>query len=295
MGQASISPNRRYTLVWQDAGWNGDAADPRGRYVLIDGERVLADARMDRPQHGKVADDGTFVLNDWETRGHLCGTFRAFRPDGSEILSHAFDANLYNNGLAQDGSMAVAQTCNAPGPDSSVLVAFDLRSGTVSGRWVPECGWANDYRFPGDGRVRLLRRDRLDVHYTLQGEFLDRRAWLADEIRRGNATVIRRVLAEGEAASGLTLEELAAGARTATLDEDVRFHADVYRLLGEIEEARLRPGEALEAYRRALAINPRVGVAKRAATLARGLERDVRADQAGSVGSIRASSGGGRS
>src|SRR3546814_4600282 len=87
---------------------------------------------MERPNDGKVADDGTFILNDWGSRDALAGTFMAFARDGRPILKRDYAANRLNNGLSPDGGLAVCQTANAPGsPDSSLLTVFDLTEARI--------------------------------------------------------------------------------------------------------------------------------------------------------------------
>lgn len=267
VGPRACSPNGRYTLLWSDRYWV-DGSLVGGRYFLVERDLVATGGSMERPQDGKVADDGTFILNDWGASDQLSGTFRAFRSDGSEILSRRFSANLLNNGLSRDGRLAVCQTCNALGsPDSSILCVFDLERRAEVASWVPESGWARGYEFPGGERIRMLRGDRPPLDYSLKGEFLDRRVWLEDEVHRGTLYVIRKALAEGEAAAGLPMDALRAGVARAIADGDQRFVADAWRLLGEIEEAAGDAAAALEAYEQALAINPKIGVAKKAASL----------------------------
>lgn len=268
VGERTTSPDGRYTLVWQDRYWM-DGVPVGGRYLLIDGDTVAVEGKMERPQDGKVADNGTFILNDWGDSQQLSETFHAFRCDGSPIVSRSYSANLLNNGLSRDGRLAVCQTCNAPGsPDSSILTVFDLAAGAEVARWTAESGWARGYEFPQGGeRVRMLRGDRPSLVYSLTGEFLDRCLWLRDEVSRGTLHVIRRALGEGEAATGLTVEDLRAGVRRALAEGDERFEAEAWRLLGEIEESAGHAGAALDAYDKALAVNPKVGVAKRAAAL----------------------------
>lgn len=270
----AVSPNGRYQLVWQDARSSPDGARLQGRYVLIDAGRVVVDRAMERPQDGNVNDTGVFILNDWGDRAELAGTFTAFSPDGRKIVSRAFGANLLNNGLSSDGRWGVCQTCNAPGsPDGSLLAVFDLEAGTCRSCWIPESGWADAYEFPGGDRIRMMRRHRVPLDYTLDGDFLDRQAWLRDDVANGNVFRIRLALREGEAITGLSLPDLAAGTRIAIAAAHDRFRADAYRLLGEIEEASNRPIEALAAYDQALALNAKIGIAKRAAALRRGHER----------------------
>lgn len=272
MGQLSTSPNGKYKLLWRDRGWNGNEADPFGRYVLLNDGKIVVDARMDRPQDGKVADDGTFILNDWGQRNDLAGTFHAFSADGREILCRSYSANLLNNGLSENGQLAVCQTCNAPNsPDSSILSVFELGAGKIIAEWTAESGWADNYEFADGDKVRMLRKGKLPLHYSLTGNFLSRDIWLKDEVSGGNLYVIRKALAEVNDSSAVTVQILRDGIQTAISKADNRSLADALRLLGEIEEAAGNPKTALEAYDKALSENPKIGVARKAAALRKSL------------------------
>lgn len=267
IGQHSSSPNGRFTLLWQDRA-SICGTTRCGRYILLDRGRIVLDFEMARPQDGKVADNGTFILNDWGASDELSGSFHAFSSDGRQIARRDFAANLLNNGLSNDGALAVVQTCNAPGsPDSSVLAVFDLITGKELACWQPISGWADGYEFPGGDRVRMLRRNRPSLDYRLDGEFLDRLLWYSDGVSRGEHHVIKDALENGEATTGLTSDELRRGIEVAVANADDRFMAQSLRLLGEFEELVGDERAALAAYRRALANNPRIGVAKRASAL----------------------------
>jgi len=62
---------------------------------------------MARPNDGKVADNGTFIFNDWGFGDGLKGTFRAFDSLGQNLIVRRFRANLLNNGISFDGRFAV--------------------------------------------------------------------------------------------------------------------------------------------------------------------------------------------
>lgn len=267
LGQTATSPNGRYRLVWRDRAVRC-GQDVGGRYVLLDGAELLVDGAIERPNDGKVADNGTFILNDWGSRNALTGTFIAFACNGRLILQRDYAANLLNNGLSPDGRLAVCQTANAPdSPDSSILTVFDLTEGRLRAAWRAESGWASGYAFPRDNTVRMLRGDCISLDYSLDGEFLDRKIWLKDEVARGTLHVIRIALADGATKSGLLLDDLRQGVLAMLATDDRRFDANAWRLIGEIEEEAGDLGAALAAYDKALAINRKIGVAKRAAEL----------------------------
>jgi hypothetical protein len=204
-GLFSRSPNRRYTLAWRDADETGSRGGARssglGQYFLLQDRNILVGGRMERPNDGKVADNGTFIPNDWEFSSGLGGVFRAFRADGKQIVSRPFKANLFNNGLSADGRLAVCQTCNSPDPDdASILAVFDLISGTEVASWRPESGWATFYEFPADGQtVRLGYADGSAFSYAIDGEFLDRVRWAEAELNKGNLFVVERFVKAADA------------------------------------------------------------------------------------------------
>lgn len=124
VGSYSRSPNGRFLLAWRDANDAGTRGGARssghGRYILIEDDVIVAEGRAERPNDGKVADNGVFILNDWLFFSErLEGVFLAFHKDGAPILSRRFKANLFNSGLSPDGRLATCQTCNADGEDGN--------------------------------------------------------------------------------------------------------------------------------------------------------------------------------
>jgi tetratricopeptide (TPR) repeat protein len=228
---------------------------------------------VERPNDGKVADNGTFILNDWEFSSELCGVFRAFRANGKEIVSRRFKANLFNNGLSADGCFAVCQTCNSPDPaDSSILAVFDLMAGTELASWHAESGWATFYDFPADHRtIRLGYSDGSRFSYTIDGEFLDRVQWAEAELNKGNLLVVERFVkaADGNASPELArrlIGSIDVALRNARTDES-RTRAWAYKLRGLCLEKQNELAEALRCYEKALALDPKIGVKRRAEQL----------------------------
>lgn len=281
-GPYQRSPNGRFILTWRDGndeGTQGGARDTgQGRYMLLDGDRIVCEGRMDRPNDGKVADDGTFVLNDWHFfTGELRGTFYAFRATGEVIVRCQFGANLYNSGVSADGRWACCQTCNSGSEsDSSVLTVFDLAAGQEVARWVPESGWANDYAFTADGQIILSYLDG-SAAYLLSGDFIGRQKWLDAAVAAGELRVIRTVLAEAPPVLPKDLaDRLVAACNTGLKKPQNRepsWQADGLRLKAEAYDRSGRLDKALECYDQALMHNPKVGVKRRVQQLRKQLSR----------------------
>jgi hypothetical protein len=282
-GQYFYSPNRRYTIAWRDSDVEGFVGGFRergeGDYLLLDGETVLTHGRLQRPNDGKVADTGRFVINDWLFGDGLKGTFYAFEPDGTLILSKRFHANLHNSGVSSDGSLAVCQTLQSDSTDANLLTVFDLSRKTTISQWRPQSGMANAYEFEVSNRRLFLvyrgpaYRDYPDPKwaYSFDGDFIDRDKWLGDKLKCGDfPTLIMTVrdllegaessLASAEARTLLNSVELAIKKGTYDYPD---WHAQALKLSGILHEQLGESHEAAELYERALSLNPKIGVKRR--------------------------------
>lgn len=276
VGCYSRSPNGRYLLAWRDANDAGSRGGAResghGRYLLIEDGLVVAEGRAERPNDGKVADNGAFILNDWLFYSErLEGVFLAFRKDGSPILSRRFEANLFNNGLAPDGSLAVCQTCNAEDDDGDRLTIFDLEAATELASVRPESGWARDYAFPTDRQsVELAYDGEVRFAYDLTGQFIDRRRWIAAGLAKGDVYLIQRLIAQAgptpdPADRAAWIEGL--GIALSRLADDPRQRALAFKLRGSCFDQDGASSLALADFDAALALDPKIGVKRRADAL----------------------------
>ena len=265
-GYSSRSPNGRYTIAWLDG---GPDQSRRGRWLFFDGEKVVAQGKMARPNDGKVADNGVFILNDWGAIETLSGALKAFGPDGKSIFTRKFKANLFNNGLSSDGRWAVCQTCNSENEDAGKLFLSDLAQGTELCSWAPESGWANGYAFAPDGQTLTLTYAQVGAfRYSFTGEFLDRTLWLSAGLQKGDLYIVRSLLDEaGDRPSPelirLLLPAIETGMKTIHPVQG-KTRAFTLKMRGQCYEAIAEPGKALEAYTEALTLDPKVGVKRRA-------------------------------
>jgi hypothetical protein len=278
-GSGVQSPNRLYTLLWQDSDPSrrvgGFRTAGEGSYRLLQGRKLLSHGHMPRPNDGKVADTGIFIFNDWGFGSGLHGTFRAFTAEGEEFFHRTFRSNLYNNGLALDGSLAVSQLCYGPNQSGGTLMVFDLREQRLIAQWVPDTGWAERYTFePALGQIGLVYPNGTTVTYTLKGQCLDRGAWEQAQVASGSGFMVldlaqRKLLALPTPAPPEVTAEIHALLDSAwdRLAEYPAFRAKVERFRGELAEACGDPAIAIAAYQRALQLDPQVGVKRRLVSL----------------------------
>lgn len=281
IGHQAVSPNRRYRLIWADrtpdGSRGGNRSDGHGSWSLLLDDRIVTTGSLERPQEGCVADNGIVILHDWMFGEGLKGRFVAFAPDGTQLVTQQFAANLMSNSLSPDGQFAICQTANAPGSaDSCRYMLFDLAAGSEMARWEVETGWAEHYEWDcEDRRVYLCMKDGERACYDFTGTMVEREAWQLRRIGAGDLNVIQSVLVATSANDHPLRSEIIAGLGVAARDSEVWQQARAHRLLGELHEQAGEIAQAVKAYDDALTIDPKVGVARRVEQLRKTLGTTV--------------------
>lgn len=269
VGHQARSPNRRFRLIWADRTPDGLRGGNResghGSWSLLLDDRIVSSGKLERPQEGKVADNGTFILHDWMFGHGLHGRFVACDSHGQTLIAQQFSANLMSNGLSPDGRYAICQTANAPGSDDSCrYMLFDLEAGREIARWEVETGWAEGYKWDCDaGRVVICLKDGEQAIYDFTGTMVDRGGWLRRRIAAGDLGVIKDVLSSQVSLDREMRQDIAAGLRRAAREGEIWSQARAFRLLGELHETEGELEKAVKAYDDALRLDPKVGVARR--------------------------------
>lgn len=282
-GPFSESSNRRYLVAWSDydpsSRRGGFREEGLGTHILAEYGNVVAIGKAERPHDGKVADNGTFIFNDWMFGEGLKGTFLAFDKNGNNILRHRFSANLFNNGISYNGEYAVCQLCNSDTEDGSVLAFFDLREGKLVWKKVPITGWADEYRFDVEKRLLILSyRENDQFTYNFDGALLDHVKWEKAFFERATGfelhiraketlALAKRV---GDQSDFMSILELLKIALQRGMDQYPNEQGAIYRTMGEINEMLGESTEALTLYERALSLNPKVGLKRKIATMKAG-------------------------
>lgn len=283
MGQGRQSRNKRWVVGCMD---RPPLSNPRpghldGRAVLVDypADRVGALVTgLSRPMECAVSDEGIFVVDDstWE-RG-ISGDVRVFDAAGRELFRRQYEANVYNLDISKCGRYVVVQTANSSHADGNLLEVLNVDGGAILFSTSPDTGWADSYAFAvsDDGSLKYLTV----VHKTLgrfrygpTGEFLDSESFRGARLEKGGPeSRILGARAAMDAAGGnqQKIEEalLAVSGALQQLSSNAGDHQAVgLRVQGEALEALGRSTEALASYDAALALNPKIGVARKATAL----------------------------
>lgn len=272
-GQYSESPSGVFLIAWSDfdqsRGVGGFRERGEGTYVLAENGKAIRSGQVQRPNDGKVANNGTFIINDWMFGEGLKGIFYAFDMSGRQLVKHRFSANLFNNGMSEDGRYAVCQCANSDTEDGSVLAFFDLEKGSLLWKIQPESGRADSYYIDCVKKELLLGyRERGKYRYSFAGHFIDKDKWEVERIDYASAfelSIIAKerykektsALSEADAQEILLLFDRAL---KKGLDEYPNEKASVYRTMGEVKEFLGKTTEAIQNYELALELNPKVGI-----------------------------------
>jgi len=278
IGDKNASHNSKFTITCSDfcesSGSGGFRNSGDGQYALFENGRRVLQGKLQRPNDGKVANNGTFIINDWMFGEGLKSTFYAFDRQGKIILKRYFKANLFNNGISQDGSFAVCQTCNSDNEDGNTLNLFALLTGNQLWQIKPETGWADSYEIDTvNSFLYVVHKDLGKFRYNFKGEFLDADNWKRNKIEKGNPYELLTfaklafdeckkdgTFAERKQEISSLCERALEGFATMGGPNIDIYKAQVYRLIGETYEMSGERNYTIKYFEMAMALNPKVGV-----------------------------------
>lgn len=133
--QYTTSDNRRFLLAFHDGchslGISGFKNKGLGTYFLFDDKKLVLNGELERPNDGKVSDNGNFVFNDWLFTEKTKSQGAIFDVVNSKFTRISFSANLFNNCISSSGKFAAFVTCNSRTSDASCLFLVDIDNGQV--------------------------------------------------------------------------------------------------------------------------------------------------------------------
>lgn len=270
----SRSTSRTFALLWRDASDDGSAVGHRtvgpGRYRLIEnGVGLRCEGRLERPNDGHVANTGTFILADWLFTDDLRARLHVLAADGTELIRRECAANVSASFMDDEGLFAAAQLASNPSDngDDERFVVFDLSS--RSERWSKalEVGRAEGVEFDAAASAVWVTTGTFGrVRYNLADGSVDTAALRATLFQTGSGFDIL-ALVEDEIAVGVEPDrrEALVGACLRASDQlgtYPRHAARALRIAGELLES-TDPSRTLVYWERAIAMDPKVGLAKR--------------------------------
>lgn len=277
MGVYSTSPNGRWLVSWSDSDpaqreRGGARESGEGVYLLYDksAQRVVVRGRMPRPNAGLVANNGTFCLEDRDFGSVLSGTLRVFASNGQSLAQVPVTANIVKSALSENGAYALIHTAQSPTDDGVKLILIDLLAGEPLYRVTPNAGWADRYEIDEEqGRVIAHLPGLGEFSYGPDGAFRDEEKLhraLLDSPRYEHAIPAAGKLLDQPDLTEETAREalrILLRARKHGADWADSWNARSLKLIGQAHEALGEIRDAIEAYDKALGLDPKIGVKRK--------------------------------
>lgn len=157
--QYSKSSNGKYILAFTDSdvskGISGHRKTGKGYYFLFAHNVLTIMGRLERPNDGKVADNGRFIINDWLFTDETKSIGYAFNYDGEKIIRKRFKANLLTNALSNSGQFALFITCNSSLGDNNIIILTDLTDGKII--------WRKYFGIQGFDNFLISDNEKIDI------------------------------------------------------------------------------------------------------------------------------------
>ncbi|KZX17193.1 hypothetical protein [Methanobrevibacter filiformis] len=186
-GFYNISENKKYIVSWLDCSEDrhkcGRRNGGKGTYILCEDESVILKGKIERPNEGKVGNNGNFIFEDWlfnkdgiNETGSIC---YGFNKNGRTILKHYLNSNIRESAISDDGNFAIFQTgYNESSLDGNKLYFFDLKENNLLWDISIKNMWPEGYIIKEHERIIYLDHGNgYKYKFDFDGNFLDEKIW----------------------------------------------------------------------------------------------------------------------
>ncbi len=274
-GSISKSADGQYCLMYSEGWW-----------LLIESNIIKAMGHMAQPNHGAVANNGTFILTDYKYRryrqykkkflgeeyvfnipNHLKGgIFWVIGNSGQPLIRRTCTANIGSACISPEGGFAACslELDDANTADSETVVLFDLNLRKQISQFKP-AGLHVD-RIEIDENERVIKATNYNdktFRFNFNGELFDIDLLQKENIENANGyyliTLVEREM-ENELAKEKEIQCL--GFLDKALEKGVSpyWRGKAYAMMGQINEKAERFDEAVKLYETALQWNTKLGI-----------------------------------
>lgn len=267
------SPNEVYSAVAINRSGRGTVALARDGEILWE-----KDLDLNRPRNLTVSNEGLLIVEDWlTTEGRKCRVV-VISEAGESILKQTYSANLRSTGLSPNGSLAWVLTAGCENEDCNRLFVYDLTEEDLLLNVQPPILSVDGIKRDDSGF--LVDLDGFECKYV-NGEIANPKEvqWAKEEDRLdhakspGNAAGVAKQRLErleelSESQIHSTIERISSFRRSGTSNARARL----YRRRGELYQEIGEDRKALDDYEKALSLNEKVGVKRKARRLRKKIE-----------------------
>lgn len=277
-GPFSHSPDGRYTIGWshgvyiEDDDRPDDEANPAGSFILVHTNQVLLHGWCRLPTLGRVADNGTALIVDQEV-DETGSNLRVFDCGGNILFSQLYRHAVGQCGLTADGRyLAVHEATEIRETDRLNFIDITSQQ-TLWQQFLPYRAQPTRIEvLSSTNGVRVMYHDGVEAVYNFTGK-LDT-AHLRNTQLQSNDSHTLLALARQETAglsttSSQTHQTLKAREifellrRASQATGSAALRSEIMETTGELMETLALNEKAIEAYRKALELNPQAACKRR--------------------------------
>lgn len=270
--QYTKSENNEYVLAFCDGDpfkhIGGHRKEGKGYYFLIANNVLTVMGQIERPNDGKVANNGCFIINDWLFTDNLESVAYCFNDKGNIVIQKKLKANLLINAISRNGNFALFQTANSDNDYGNNLFFYDLN--TKEMLWKKKCdfAWPKEYSISQEEKKINLHYDGIGtVSLDWKGNIIDREDYQFKYVSSlsGNKLVYESIaLLSGITPNKALINLLEKGIEDN--DTSPNTKAEGYKFLGELFETENLP-KAFAYFEKSLEHNPKIGLKRKLLTL----------------------------
>lgn len=247
-----------------------------GEYLLYDlkNKEVATHGKLERPQAGHVANNGTFSIEDWMNSNTLIGTFNVFSSTGESIFKETLQANILKSAISSNGVLAVCQTANSPHDDGAVMLAVNIKEKARLYKIHPEIVWADAYDFDEDKLLIKVVIDNVGkFNYDSEGNFLDANKYIEGRLNSKTYNIAILACDEVMKSDNVSMEVANTVYKSATQalanggDKDKNYKPIALKVQGLAQLILGNEKEALKYFDEAMSLNPKIGLKRKADSL----------------------------
>ncbi|HFW4264606.1 TPA: hypothetical protein ACIBOF_002612 [Salmonella enterica subsp. diarizonae serovar 61:r:-] len=146
-GSFSRSSSGKWIIAWQDRDVKnkvgGCRTSGKGHYILYnDNEKKIAvyGNKLERPNAGKVLNDGTFMLTDIRFGNDIKSSIYVFNPQGEVLFRKTFRANIAKSRISPAGKVVTLTFWGGAGTEANKVYAIDVETKKIiSQKPAPRC------------------------------------------------------------------------------------------------------------------------------------------------------------
>lgn len=270
-GKYEYSKNKYYLIAWMDAAkiekgiTEGHRTEGNGQVLLIENNQIICLVSPERPNDCKVANNGSFIINDWRLGLEKNGSFLAYNRNGDLLIKQDFAANLLpTNAISDDGRYALAVTAYDETYDESPIYLFDLELRELVWRMDrPSRSHICQYQFNEENSMIIVSiKENNEKYSTIATITIGGKLEYTDKIEITYSGYDHKAIAE-EYIDAKDYEK-AKSQFIKALEKGVSENqtAEIYKLLGIIHQEEGENEKAIEYYEKALETYPKISGVK---------------------------------